>query len=70
MTYTQKKIDDARELLNYIGYNLFHGFDDGAAEPRYRDRAVAIFSEMLAYNYERRKRQEEVYKRCPYLRTM
>ena len=70
MTYTQRKIDSTREFLNELGYILFHGFEDESVDPRYREEAIAAFGKMIAFNYEARKRQEEVYKRCPYLRTL
>ena len=50
MEFLLNRIESCRQLINEIGYDLFHGFEDEAN----RDKVAASLGELIAYNYIRR----------------
>lgn len=52
MEFLQNKIEESRQLINAIGYLMFHGFCyDGPTDERFLANS---FSELIEYNYTRR----------------
>lgn len=50
MEFMLKRIESNRQLINEIGYDLFHGFEDEAT----REKLAASLGECIARNYTRR----------------
>ena len=50
MDFLKKRIESNRQLINEIGYDLLHGFEDEAN----RDKVAASLGELIAHNYIRR----------------